>query len=261
MKRCPACDQNYTDETLSFCLSDGAPLLSVGDPSSPSPDSDSTVPYTPARDTNPPPTEVYRPGPSPGGPYSPTPNWSPTPSASQKSSALPWIIGGIVALVVLGFGVIFVAAIIVSMSMSSNSNNSNNSNYAASNRNRSDNSSSSNSRDEQQNTPPATAKTLDVAGIWNGSSDGTPATLVIRRSDSNSYDGVETAGEFKDEMFVKVEVSPATRSIIIKEVRKLKGDNWNLGTNEGTISSDGRSMSGTAKDAKGKSYSWSFTKK
>jgi hypothetical protein len=102
---------------------------------------------------------------------------------------------------------------------------------------------------------------LDVAGIWNGSSDGSPATLVIRRSEDNSYEGVETAGEFKDEMLVKVEVSPATRRIIIREVRKLKGDNWNLGTNEGTISSDGRSMSGMAKDSKGKSYAWSFTRK
>jgi post-segregation antitoxin (ccd killing protein) len=62
-------------------------------------------------------------------------------------------------------------------------------------------------------------------------------------------------------MLVKVEVSPATRRVIIKELRKLKGDNWNLGTNEGTISTDGKSMSGTAKDAKGKSYSWSFTRK
>lgn len=261
MKRCPACNQNYTDETLSFCMNDGAPLLSVDDPSSPSSDSDSTIPYPPARDTNPPPTEVYRPGPSPGSPYTPTPNWSPTPAASQKSSALPWVVGGIVVLVALGIGAAFVVGLILSMSKSSNSNNSNNSNYAAYNRNRSDNSSSSNSSDERQNTPPATAKTLDVAGIWDGSSDGSPATLVIRRSETNSYEGVETAGEFKDEMLVKVEVSPATRRIIIREVRKLRGDNWNLGTNEGTISSDGKSMSGTAKDAKGKAYSWSFTKK
>lgn len=247
MKRCPACNETYSDDSLSFCLNDGAPLLSVGAPSSPSFDSGATVPYSSASDA--PPTAVYRPGPSPGT------------AASQKSGALPWIIGGVVALVVLGIGVVVVAGLIISMSKARNSNNSNNANYAANNRSRSDDSSSSNSGATQQNTPPPTAKTLDVSGIWHGSSDGSPATLVIRRSETNSYDGVETAGEFKDEMLVKVEVSPATRRIIIKELRKLKGDNWNLGTNEGTISSDGRSMSGMAKDAKGKSYSWSFTRK
>lgn len=242
MKRCPACNQTYTDETLSFCINDGAPLLSV---------------------TDPPPTEVYRPGPSLDHPYTPTPNWSPPPSAaSQRSGALPWIIGGVVALVVLGIASIFIVGLIVAMSGSSNSNktlNSNNSNYAANNRNRSDNSNSSNSNATQQNTLPV--KTLDVAGIWEGSSDGTPATLVIRRSEDNSYDGVETAGTAKDEMLVKVEVNPQTRHITIREVTKIKGTNWNLGINEGTVSSDGRSMSGTAKDTKNKSYSWSFSKK
>jgi hypothetical protein len=255
MKRCPACNETYSDDSLSFCLNDGAPLLSVGAPSSPSFDSSSTVPYSSSRESDAPPTEVFRPGPSQNSPYTPTPTQSP------KSNAVAWIVGGVVALILLGIGVIVAAGLIYSMSKSSNSNNTNNTNYAAHDRVRRSDSNSNNTNAAEQNTPPPTAKTLDVSGIWHGSSDGSPATLVIRRSETNSYDGVETAGEFKDEMLVKVEVSPATRRIIIKEVRKLKGDNWNLGTNEGTISSDGRSMSGTAKDAKGKSYSWSFTRK
>ena len=256
MKRCPACNETYSDDSLSFCLNDGAPLLSVGAPSSPSFDSSPTAPYSSSRESTAPPTEVYRPGPSQSSPY------TPTPAASQKSNALAWIVGGIVALIVLGIGVVVAAGLIYSMSKASkNSNNSNNANYVAHDRDRRTDSNSNNANAAEQNTPPPAAKTLDVSGIWNGSSDGSPATLVIRRSETNSYEGVETAGEFKDEMLVKVEVSPATRRIIIREVRKLKGDNWNLGTNEGTISSDGRSMSGTAKDSKGKSYSWSFTKK
>jgi hypothetical protein len=28
MKRCPECSRNYADQTLSFCLQDGAPLVS-----------------------------------------------------------------------------------------------------------------------------------------------------------------------------------------------------------------------------------------
>ena len=244
MKRCPSCNQSFSDDTLSFCLNDGAPLLSVSEPRR---DSAQT-------------TEVYRPSQPGNDPYAPTPGWSPGPSGEspQRSSALPWVIGSIVAVVLLGIGVVVIAAVIMIMLKASNTNNSNNSNYAADNQNRNYNANSSNENAGQQSTP---AKTLDVAGIWNGSSDGSPATLVIRRSEDNSYEGVETAGEFKDEMLVKVEVSPATRRIIIKEVRKLKGDNWSMGTNEGTISSDGRSMSGMAKDAKGKSYAWSFTRK
>jgi hypothetical protein len=30
MKRCPTCNRTYTDETLRFCLDDGAPLMSEG---------------------------------------------------------------------------------------------------------------------------------------------------------------------------------------------------------------------------------------
>lgn len=226
---------------MSFCLNDGAPLLSVTEP----------------RGASPPTTEVYGPAQPGNDPYTPTPGWSPGPGAAtpQRSKTLPWIIGVIVAVVLLGIGVVVIAAVLMIMLKASNTNNSN---YAADNQNRNYNSNSSNENAGQQSSP---AKTLDVAGIWNGSSDGSPATLVIRKSEDNTYEGVETAGEFKDEMLVKVEVSPATRRILIREVRKLKGDNWNLGTNEGTISSDGKSMNGTAKDSKGKSYAWSFTKK
>ncbi|HEX8651073.1 MAG TPA: hypothetical protein VF708_09530 [Pyrinomonadaceae bacterium] len=241
MKRCPACNQTYTDESLSFCMNDGAPLLSIADP---------------------PPTEIYRPGPSQDNSYTQTPNWSPTPAASpQRSSALPWIIGGVIALVILGLASVFIVGLFIALSGSSSSNragSSNNSNYALNNRSSDDNSNSSNSNAAQQNR---NVKTLDVAGIWEGTSDSSPASLVIRKSEDNSYEGVETAGTGKDEMLVKVEVNPQTRRITIREVTKLKGTSWNLGTNEGTISSDGRSMSGTAKDTKNKSYSWSFSKK
>ena len=47
MKSCPTCNRTYPDDTLAFCLMDGAVL---------------SAPYNPAakptRDANPPPTEV-----------------------------------------------------------------------------------------------------------------------------------------------------------------------------------------------------------
>lgn len=58
-----------------------------------------------------------------------------------------------------------------------------------------------------------------------------------------------------------IQVDPETRHITITETRLLDGEGrWNLGTNNGTISSDGNKMSGTARDVKGKTYSWSLTR-
>jgi hypothetical protein len=52
MKRCPTCQRSYTDDTLNFCLEDGAPLKSV---------SVASLDETLALDPNePPPTEILR---------------------------------------------------------------------------------------------------------------------------------------------------------------------------------------------------------
>jgi hypothetical protein len=51
MKRCPACDRTFSDETLSFCIADGQLL-------SPSYDSPATLPLAPARATAEKATEV-----------------------------------------------------------------------------------------------------------------------------------------------------------------------------------------------------------
>src|SRR5437016_1972744 len=32
MRRCPACNRTYTDQTLSFCIDDGTPLVSISAP-------------------------------------------------------------------------------------------------------------------------------------------------------------------------------------------------------------------------------------
>lgn len=102
---------------------------------------------------------------------------------------------------------------------------------------------------------------LDVAGRWVGISDESPATLVISSSEDDSYEGIETAGLRKVRLAVDIQVEPETRHITINETRMLDGEGgWNLGTNSGTISSDGNLMSGTARDVKGKTYSWSFTR-
>jgi hypothetical protein len=52
MKRCPACNRTFSDETLSFCIADGQLL-------SPSYDSPATLPLAPARATAEKTTEVF----------------------------------------------------------------------------------------------------------------------------------------------------------------------------------------------------------
>jgi hypothetical protein len=102
---------------------------------------------------------------------------------------------------------------------------------------------------------------LDVAGHWVGTNDGTPATLTIDKSDTDSYDGTEYVSESTPvKLAVEIKIDQETRHITINETRILEGaESWNLGFNQGTISTDGQTMSGTAKDVKQKIYSWSFT--
>jgi len=101
-----------------------------------------------------------------------------------------------------------------------------------------------------------------VSGRWVGTNDEDKATLIINRSDTDSYLGTELiSGSAQIKLAVEIKVDPVTRHITINETEILQGaGSWNLGFNQGTISADGQKMSGTAKDVKEKIYSWSFTK-
>jgi hypothetical protein len=161
MKRCPTCNRTFTDDSLSFCLDDGAPLLSVGDaPSSGSFDPNATMRYTEARDTSQP-TEVYRPS-SPPSSQVVSPTWSPGPTTAvppaRKSSILPWIIGGGVLLLVVGIGAIVLVAAL--LSFNSNSNNSN-SNANKSNKNSTTNRANSNDKNSNNSNSQSSSSLRD----------------------------------------------------------------------------------------------------
>jgi hypothetical protein len=167
MKRCPTCNRTFTDDSLSFCLDDGAPLLSVSDaPSSGSFDPGATMRYTEARDTSPP-TEVYRPSTPPPSNQVVNPTWSPGPSAqaARKSSILPWVIGGGVLLLLVGIGLIVLIAAIIgfnsSKSSNRNSNNSNNSNGSANRSNRNSANSNGNSNNSNNSNSGSSATMRD----------------------------------------------------------------------------------------------------
>jgi len=128
MKRCPTCNRTYADLSLNFCLDDGTPLASDAAPTT---DLNATIRYPPPRDTSePPPTEIYRPAqaaPSPRPttpPPSPSPpqpqQWTPGPTPpAKRSNAIWWVLGGLLAVLIIGVGL---AAVFIALSFSSTSN-------------------------------------------------------------------------------------------------------------------------------------------
>src|ERR1043166_8949249 len=141
MKRCPSCNRSYTDPSLNFCLEDGTPLVVDAPPPS---DPNVTMRYPAARETaEPPPTEIYRPdtlasqAPTPPTPQPPQQQWTPMPAPAprKKSNAVWWILGGLLALGVIGIGLVVMIIALASMS-STNANSTNNANIVNHNDNR-----------------------------------------------------------------------------------------------------------------------------
>ena len=129
MKTCPTCNRSYTDASLNFCLEDGTPL--VNSPASGF-DPNATVRYTEPRGTKAPPEPVYVPPPTPPAP--PTsfvnpgslpgaPQWSPMPAVQRKkSSAVWWIIGGLLVVAIIGVGAVVMIIALASMNSQPNAN-------------------------------------------------------------------------------------------------------------------------------------------
>jgi hypothetical protein len=154
MKRCPQCNRTYTDDALSFCLDDGSPLVSTTAPSSFDPGA--TVQYPSSRETSPQPTIAYpgqAPTPPPSQPVAPPPAWSPMPpSAPQKRSVWPWVLGIGAVLVFMGIGVVILIFAIASVTNSNNNNNGNSNSNRLANRNTNTNKNTNSDSNENSNT-------------------------------------------------------------------------------------------------------------
>lgn len=166
MKRCPACNRTYTDLALNFCLEDGTPLVpEAGAPLDPN----ATIRYSTPRDTNAPPTEVYRPDSPVLNQVAPVPQWSPLPPAqpAKKSNAIWWILGGVAVLGIIGIGLFIMIIAIASMSS--------NSNLAANNANSNTNVATRNTdskRSDTSNGNRANTNTNSSASLPSSFSDG-----------------------------------------------------------------------------------------
>jgi len=131
MKSCPTCNRTYTDASLNFCLEDGTPL--VGSPA-PGIDPNATIRYTDARDTKPPEAPVERrpaaptyqvspPASSHGSAFGKQGLAMPAPGApARKSSAIWWILGGVLVLGVIVVGAAIMIIALASMGSDSNTN-------------------------------------------------------------------------------------------------------------------------------------------
>ncbi len=107
------------------------------------------------------------------------------------------------------------------------------------------------------------ATPTDLRGTWTGTYGplGQPATLVVKSHEGERIEGTLEQGP----VLVAFKGNVALRTIHLKQTRVIRGDGWSLGEDAGTVSEDGKKMSGTGKDAAGQllglTYEWSFTRK
>jgi serine/threonine protein kinase len=115
-------------------------------------------------------------------------------------------------------------------------------------------------------TPKTVAPEKSTVNNLNGTWTGTygplqqTATLTIKKHKGNSFEGVlEQAGTR-----VSFEGTIDGEILHMKQLRVLSGSDWSLGEDTGTVSSDGKRMTGTGKDAMGGalgiSYQWTFSR-
>ena len=108
----------------------------------------------------------------------------------------------------------------------------------------------------------STTTVTDLRGTWTGTYGpmGNKATLVIKNHTGKTFDGVLEQGGIR----VAFEGTIEGTNLTMKQTKILSGEGWNLGEDKGTISSDGKRMSGTGKDefggAFGITYQWSFSR-
>ena len=119
---------------------------------------------------------------------------------------------------------------------------------------------------QTQSAPPVVPiSNIDLKGTWAGTYGplGYATKLVINEQDGNSLDGQLEQGSIR--VAFKGTYEPASRTLTMKQTEVLSGEGWNLGEDVGTVSDDGKKMTGTGKDPLGESlgiaYQWTFSRK
>ncbi|MGI8554945.1 MAG: hypothetical protein ACR2LT_01110 [Pyrinomonadaceae bacterium] len=107
---------------------------------------------------------------------------------------------------------------------------------------------------------PKPDEAIDLSGTWAGTSGVTPATLMIENYSGNNFSGTKNEGSWQAAF--TGDINPVSRQVIIRETKLLKGDSrsYSLGVNTGTLSKDGKKMSGKGKDGYS-TYPWTFSRR
>ena len=109
--------------------------------------------------------------------------------------------------------------------------------------------------------PPSDAPT-NLKGTWAGiyGPAGNVTKLIIKNQKDNELEGVLEQGATR--VAFKGTFDPRSRAVRLSQTEVLSGEDWSLGEDVGTLSADGKKLSGTGKDAiggaMGISYNWTF---
>jgi hypothetical protein len=119
MKRCPTCNKTFSDANLSFCIDDGTPLVPIAD------DETTVVSPSAGSQTDEPP--AYKPRDWQTLPYQP-PGFTGQTDGVKKSKTWPWIVGLLAVIIVAFVGLGIAAALIIPKLVSTKTNRNSNAN-------------------------------------------------------------------------------------------------------------------------------------
>lgn len=113
-------------------------------------------------------------------------------------------------------------------------------------------------------SPVLTTSSADLRGTWGGTYGpmGIATKLVIKNQNGDDFDGTLEQGTLR--VAFKGNYDSQSRTLTMTQTEVLSGEGWSLGEDVGKLSSDGKKLSGTGKDALGgslgMSYEFSFTR-
>jgi len=274
MKICTACNTTYSDDTLNFCLVDGTTLTPEKNitfdqvPFSYNPGSWSET-ETPTQVSG---TPVSYPNTEPPTGASSFPSYvpqnfsssPPPPSNPSRGLMFPAIVAGAVIFGIIA-GVLMATSwnkpgTVYPVAIKNPAANTPSNSASVTNAPAYTNAAPANNSVLSNPNKAASSQKFDLTGTWRGKFNEASATLNITTQRGDSFSGTLSKNGYVVEF--TGQINQTKRTVSIKETKVLKTPPnliWNLGENSGTISEDGKTMSGTGKD-KNVSYGWSFTR-
>lgn len=261
MKSCPTCNRTFPDDTLAFCLVDGAILSAPYDP-----EATQAFPFPHNTDR----TKAAKTIPSTAPQPIFTPDTNQNQSSEKRSKKSSLIFGVLIILVLvtgliigLGWNSWFGKSSQEKESSAGTQNDNNTLTVTSTSAKPSATPTASPQSTPSPKTTPLEVRKIDITGNWTGTFANRDAYLFINSQSGNSFSGIlkNSKGAL---IAISGRVNPDSRQISMQENRVVEevkeGPDWILGTNSGSVSADGKGMSGSGKDKAGHSYSWTFTK-